>query len=94
MHLDGAQTFGALDVNVRAIGCDSYAASAHKWAMGPLEAGAAGTERTPIVRATSPGGESSTDLPGHNALRTSRPRGMGVPSPMSPDSRSSSTRSG
>lgn len=39
MHLDGAQTFGALDVNVRAIGCDSYAASAHKWAMGPLEAG-------------------------------------------------------
>lgn len=39
MHVDGAQTFGALDVNVRAIGCDSYAASAHKWAMGPLEAG-------------------------------------------------------
>ena len=39
VHLDGAQTFGALDVNLRETGCDSYAASAHKWMMGPLEAG-------------------------------------------------------
>lgn len=39
MHLDGAQTFGALDVNLKEIGCDSYATSAHKWLMGPLEAG-------------------------------------------------------
>ena len=39
MHLDGAQSFGALDVNLGDIGCDSYAASAHKWSMGPLEAG-------------------------------------------------------
>jgi isopenicillin-N epimerase len=39
MHLDGAQTLGALDVNVRETGCDSYAGSAHKWMMGPLEAG-------------------------------------------------------
>jgi selenocysteine lyase/cysteine desulfurase len=39
MHLDGAQTFGALDVNLAEIGCDSYSASAHKWVMGPLEAG-------------------------------------------------------
>jgi isopenicillin-N epimerase len=39
MHLDGAQTFGALDVNLSEIGCDSYSASAHKWVMGPLEAG-------------------------------------------------------
>jgi selenocysteine lyase/cysteine desulfurase len=39
MHLDGAQTLGALDVNVRDIGCDSYSGSAHKWMMGPLEAG-------------------------------------------------------
>ncbi len=38
-HLDGAQTFGAIDVNLREIGCDSYSASAHKWLMGPLEAG-------------------------------------------------------
>ncbi len=39
MHLDGAQTLGALDVNLREIGCDSYAGSAHKWMMGALEAG-------------------------------------------------------
>jgi selenocysteine lyase/cysteine desulfurase len=39
MHLDGAQTLGAFDVNLRKIGCDSYAGSAHKWPMGPLEAG-------------------------------------------------------
>ncbi len=38
-HLDGAQSFGALDVNLKALGCDSYAASMHKWPMGPLEAG-------------------------------------------------------
>ena len=39
MHLDGAQTFGCLDVNLAEIGCDSYSTSAHKWLMGPLEAG-------------------------------------------------------
>jgi selenocysteine lyase/cysteine desulfurase len=38
-HVDGAQSFGALQINLREIGCDSYAASAHKWSMGPLEAG-------------------------------------------------------
>jgi selenocysteine lyase/cysteine desulfurase len=39
LHVDGAQTFGAGDVNIRDLGCDSYSASAHKWLMGPLEAG-------------------------------------------------------
>ncbi|HYL37291.1 MAG TPA: aminotransferase class V-fold PLP-dependent enzyme [Bryobacteraceae bacterium] len=39
LHLDGAQSFGALDVNLQEIGCDSYSASTHKWLMGPLEAG-------------------------------------------------------
>jgi isopenicillin-N epimerase len=39
MHLDGAQTFAGLDVNLKEIACDSYSASAHKWLMGPLEAG-------------------------------------------------------
>jgi selenocysteine lyase/cysteine desulfurase len=39
MHLDGAQSLGALDVDLHSIGCDSYAGSAHKWLMGPLEAG-------------------------------------------------------
>jgi selenocysteine lyase/cysteine desulfurase len=39
LHVDGAQTFGACEVNLRDLGCDSYSASAHKWPMGPLEAG-------------------------------------------------------
>jgi len=39
-HVDGAQTFGALSLNLREMRCDSYAASAHKWFMGPKEAGA------------------------------------------------------
>ena len=38
-HLDGAQTFGALALNLRETACDSYSASAHKWFMGPKEAG-------------------------------------------------------
>jgi len=39
VHLDGAQSFGLLKVNLRDIGCDSYSGSAHKWMMGPLESG-------------------------------------------------------
>jgi isopenicillin-N epimerase len=39
VHLDGAQTWGALHVNLHQLGCDSYAASAHKWLMGPKEVG-------------------------------------------------------
>jgi isopenicillin-N epimerase len=51
MHLDGAQSFAALDVNLQEIGCDSYSASAHKWLMGPLEAGIlfVRSERIPSV---------------------------------------------
>jgi isopenicillin-N epimerase len=39
VHVDGAQTFGSLALNLRKIGCDSYAASGHKWFMGPKETG-------------------------------------------------------
>jgi selenocysteine lyase/cysteine desulfurase len=39
LHLDGAQSFAGIDVNLKEIGCDSYSASTHKWLMGPLEAG-------------------------------------------------------
>lgn len=37
--IDGAQTFGALDVDLHALGCDGYTGSAHKWLVGPKEAG-------------------------------------------------------
>ena len=51
LHLDGAQSFGALDVNLKDIPCDSYSASAHKWLMGPLEAGVlyVRSERVPQI---------------------------------------------
>lgn len=39
VHVDGAQTWGALQVNLHELGCDSYAASAHKWYCGPKEVG-------------------------------------------------------
>jgi isopenicillin-N epimerase len=38
-HVDGAQSFGILRLDLHAMGCDSYASSAHKWLMGPKEAG-------------------------------------------------------
>ena len=37
--LDGAQSCGALKVDMHEIGCDFYTASSHKWLMGPKEAG-------------------------------------------------------
>lgn len=37
--LDGAQSFGLLDVNVRAIDPDFYSGSAHKWPCGARECG-------------------------------------------------------
>ena len=37
--LDGAQSFGAVKVDMHAIGCDFYTGSSHKWLMGPKEAG-------------------------------------------------------
>ncbi len=39
VHVDGAQSWGVLDVNLRSMGCDSYSASAHKWYCGPREVG-------------------------------------------------------
>lgn len=39
VHVDGAQSWGALDVDLRDAGCDSFSASAHKWFMGPREVG-------------------------------------------------------
>lgn len=39
LHVDGAQTFGWMRLDLPALGVDSYAGSTHKWMMGPLEAG-------------------------------------------------------
>jgi selenocysteine lyase/cysteine desulfurase len=37
--VDGAQAVGQIAVDVRAIGCDAYATSGHKWLMGPKGTG-------------------------------------------------------
>jgi selenocysteine lyase/cysteine desulfurase len=37
--VDGAQTFGAIRVNMHEMGCDFYTGSSHKWFVGPKEAG-------------------------------------------------------
>ena len=37
--LDGAQSLGAIDLDLKLIGCDFYTGSTHKWFMGPLENG-------------------------------------------------------
>lgn len=39
VHVDGAQTWGVIDVDLAALDCDSFSASAHKWYMGPREVG-------------------------------------------------------
>ncbi len=38
-HIDGAQTFGALSLDLHEIGCDFFTGSAHKWFVGPKETG-------------------------------------------------------
>lgn len=37
--VDGAQSMGLMDVNLRDIGCDFFTTSTHKWLMGPMENG-------------------------------------------------------
>lgn len=37
--VDGAQTLGYQNVNLREMGCDFFTSSTHKWLMGPLENG-------------------------------------------------------
>ena len=37
--VDGAQSFGILDLDLKDIGCDFFTGSSHKWLMGPKEAG-------------------------------------------------------
>lgn len=37
--VDGAQTLGMMELNLKDMGCDFYTASTHKWLMGPFENG-------------------------------------------------------
>lgn len=70
VHLDGAQSFGAERIDLPALGCDSYTSSAHKWFMGPKEAGVLFVRREliPEIWATGVapgwGNDAETDLAG------------------------------
>ncbi len=39
VHVDGAQSWGALDLDLKDMDCDSFSASSHKWFCGPKETG-------------------------------------------------------
>jgi selenocysteine lyase/cysteine desulfurase len=75
-HVDGAQTWGVLDVNLRELGCDSYAASAHKWFVGPKEVGLLYVRQQrlpeiwPQIVAPSWGSRVETDLVGARKLES------------------------
>ena len=75
-HVDGAQTLGALKRDMRAMGCDSYAASAHKWFMGPKEAGVLFVRKErcaelwPGVVGVGWGNAPATQLPGARKFET------------------------
>lgn len=70
VHVDGAQSFGFMDVNLRDLACDSYTASAHKWMTGPLEAGilAIRAERLPELWPSIVSAGWSDDLKGARKL--------------------------
>ena len=75
-HVDGAQTFGALRRNLQTLGCDSYTASAHKWFMGPKEAGLLFVRKErcaelwPGVVGVGWGSAATTQLPGARKFET------------------------
>ncbi len=50
-HVDGAQSWGAFDLDLGRLGADSFTASAHKWFCGPREVGLlyVRNERTPEI---------------------------------------------
>ena len=70
VHVDGAQSWGALDLDLKALDVDSFSASAHKWYMGPREVGLLYVKSEhiakiwPSVIAPGWGGDSETELIG------------------------------
>ncbi len=54
LHIDGAQGFGWRPLDLQALGCTSYSASAHKWMLGPIEAGFLYVQPNALERVASP----------------------------------------
>ena len=65
--VDGAQGPGAMPVDVRALGCHAYAASGHKWLLGPKGTGflyispemSGALDALPLAAGRSPGSDST-----------------------------------
>jgi L-cysteine/cystine lyase len=72
--LDGAQGLGAVPVDVRALGCDFYAASGQKWLCGPEGSGSlyVKADRIADLRLARPGYSSLAD-PAHPLELAPRP---------------------
>ena len=51
-HVDGAQTFGWMNLDVHSLGMDSFTGSMHKWPMGPLESGILYVRRERLAEVT------------------------------------------
>ena len=70
VHVDGAQSWGALDLDLKTLNVDSFSASAHKWYMGPREVGLLYIKSEhiaslwPSVIAPGWGNDTDTDLTG------------------------------
>jgi selenocysteine lyase/cysteine desulfurase len=63
-HVDGAQAAGMIPLDLRALGCDSYALSGHKWLGGPHETGVLFLRREQLdAVALSGAGAYSGELP-------------------------------
>ena len=70
VHVDGAQVWGAMPLDLVELGVDSFSASSHKWLMGPKEVGLLYINRNNIDRiwpniiSAGWGNESVTHLKG------------------------------
>jgi selenocysteine lyase/cysteine desulfurase len=70
VHVDGAQVWGAMSLDLKDLDVDSFSASAHKWYMGPKEAGVLYVKERHIDRiwpntiAPGWGSDVQTALPG------------------------------
>jgi isopenicillin-N epimerase len=65
VHVDGAQVWGAMSLDLRDANVDSFSASAHKWFMGPKEVGLLYVKESNIDRiwpnVVAPGWGSNAD---------------------------------
>ncbi len=59
VHVDGAQSWGALDLDLKDMDCDSFSASSHKWFCGPKETGILYVKKS----MRPPSGRTPSDIP-------------------------------